>query len=99
MPDNNTDILLEHWTIEGTHQQLGAAFKYNKELKGDENVPFEAYSELIGMFNLCRDSSTLTFHRTLLTPPNTKPENRRYKIVGFVLSDQVEIRAIPNNKA
>lgn len=92
------NIKLNYWTIEGNtlenngkcpFRMNGASLKYNKIITATEPVDPDAYAEIEAMFGACLDSAAMVFHKTMLSPKNTKPQNRRFELRAFVLSEWI----------
>lgn len=97
---------LDYWTIEGeedvsVHGNMvnGVQLKYNRELDIHHRVPVAAYQEVELMFDACLSLSSLTFIKTMLSPKNTKPENRRFELRCFITCEEIGVHMAEDDNA
>lgn len=78
-------------------QKVIARLNIKKEVTLHERVPVEAYQEAEMIFDACMGgTSALCFMKTMLSPSNTKVENRRFKLQAFVTSTWINVPQVEN---
>lgn len=94
---------LDYWTIMGKGGEKGGfegvSLKYNKEISLHERVPVAAYQEIELMFDACFDSAKLMFAKTMVSPPNTKPENRKFELLAILVTNGIEVQMAEDKNA
>lgn len=89
-------IQLHHWNVKGSAEG-NCTLEYKKEVTLHERVPVEAYQEAEMIFDACMGgTSALCFMKTMLSPSNTKVENRRFKLQAFVTSTWINVPQVEN---